>query len=95
MVWLHNEAARSRLTRSRVTHPHLSVEPVEHILLRDHLCPVPVHLLPQVCVLTLLQLHQSGHLHTKEPLISDLSNKSFSNSRSGLVLGSFTVSKLV
>lgn len=73
MVWLHNEAARSRLTRSRVTHPHLSVEPVEHILLRDHLCPVPVHLLPQVCVLTLLQLHQSGHLHTKEPLISDLS----------------------
>lgn len=36
---------------------HLSVEPVKHILLCQDLSPVPVHLLPEVCVLTLLQLH--------------------------------------
>lgn len=44
---------------------HLLVEPVEDVLLRDHLEPVAVHLLPQVCVLALLQLDERRHLSPK------------------------------
>jgi len=41
---------------------HLLVEPLEHVLLRDHLEPVAVHFLPQVSVLAFLQLDERRHL---------------------------------
>lgn len=44
---------------------HLLVEPLEDVLLRDDLKPVAVHFLPQVGVLTLLQLDESRHLRLK------------------------------
>ncbi len=44
---------------------HLSAESVEDVLLRDHLCPVPVHLLTEMGVFATLQLDESSHLCLK------------------------------
>ncbi len=44
---------------------HLSAESVKDVLLRDHLCPVPVHLLAEMSVFATLQLDESSHLCLK------------------------------
>lgn len=65
-TYLHRNASENVLANHRpatdVRVSHLLVEPCEDVLLRYHLEPVPVHFLPQVCVLILLQLDERHHL---------------------------------
>lgn len=57
-VWKHREGSENGKH-------YLFVQPVEDILLCDHLKPVALHLLAQVGVLTLLQLDERSHLSTE------------------------------